>query len=301
VDFFEPDVLVEAVPGMAEKLGWKGKDHVLGLPRIVPLDAFYEKDYRGRTEFAAGIHILDVMQRLYDGEYKYERRHRMPFALIESTDGNAFFDVVGGRYPSDEALDYITRAYQEVFDPETLPATFATAQKIMQERYAGPLWITRHALKESLGRGSISDETFYIFDPTDAGDVIDYWNFRLVERHAIPTSLEWFLQQRDHIRERSSRCIDRYRATHLEPNSIHAYSSPARYPTSGLLTLPASISAACRKCLSFHRAILLCGRPLALAASGAKQRYWPQGKQSHLTRRQVRSGISRFQLRHPHS
>jgi hypothetical protein len=72
----------------------------------------------------------------------------------------------------------------------------------MQERYAGPLWITRHALKESLGRGSISDETFYIFDPTDAGGVIDYWNFRLVERHVIPTSLEWFLQQRDHIRER---------------------------------------------------------------------------------------------------
>jgi hypothetical protein len=48
---------------------------------------------------------------------------------------------------------------------------------------------------------------------------------------------------------------------HLEPNSIHAYISLARYPTSGLLTLPASISAACRKWLSFHRAILLCGRP----------------------------------------
>ena len=191
VDFFEPDVLVEAVPGMAEKLGWKGKDHVLGLPRIVPLNAFYEKDYRGQTEFAVGIHILDVMQQLYDDEYRYERRHRLPFALVETADGNAFFDVVGGRYPSDQALDYITRAYKEVFDPETLPATFATAQQFMQEGYAGPLWITRHGLKESLGRGGISVETFYIFDPTDAGDVIDYWNFRLVERNAIPISLEW--------------------------------------------------------------------------------------------------------------
>jgi hypothetical protein len=203
VNFFEPDVLVEAFPGMAEKLGWKAKEHrVLGIPRVVSLDAFYRSDHRGLIEFAAGIDILDVITQLYNDEYKYERRHKMPFALVEDAQGNAFFDIVNGRYPGDELLDYIVRAYKQVFDPETLPPTFATAQKIMQEGYAGPIWISRHGTEEWSGRRGISDQTFYILDPTDAGDVIDYWNFRLVERRVIPISLEWLPQQADFIRKR---------------------------------------------------------------------------------------------------
>jgi hypothetical protein len=184
VDFFEPDVLVETMPGMAEKLGWKGKDHSLDVPRVVPLDAFYEEDHRGAPTFAAGIDIYDVMQHLYDDEFKYERRHKRPFALVEPSEGNAFFDVVGGRYPDDQALNYISRAYEDVFDPEKLPPTLASAQKFLREGYAGPTWISRHGLDESLGRGGISSETFYVFDPTNPGDVIDYWNFCLVERRS---------------------------------------------------------------------------------------------------------------------
>jgi hypothetical protein len=199
VNFFEPDTLVESSPGMAERLGWHSENWTLGLPRVVPLEQFYEQNHHGRVEFVAGIDILEVMQQLYDDEYKYERRHKRPFAAVE--DGNAFFDVVGGRYPSDETLADIPNAYAQIFSPETLPASADSAMKIIKEGYASPRWITRHGLEESLGPG-FHDESFYVFDPTDAGDVIDYWNYRLIERRVIPINLGWFVDHKDFIRER---------------------------------------------------------------------------------------------------
>jgi hypothetical protein len=189
VNFFEPDTLVESSPGMAERLGWHSGSWAFGLPRVVPLDQFYEQDLHGRLEFIAGVDIVEVMQQLYNDEYKYERRHKKSFAGVDNVDGNAFFDVVGGRYPNDDALADIPGTYAQVFSPETLPASAHTAMKIIKEGYSGPLWVTRHGLEESSGRG-FHRQLFYIFDPTDAGDVIDYWNYRLIQHSVIPINLE---------------------------------------------------------------------------------------------------------------
>jgi hypothetical protein len=198
INFFEPDTLVESSEGMAERLGWDSQDRSFELPRVVSLDEFYKQNPHGDVEFAAGIDIVEVMQQLYDEEYKYERRHKRPFASISNVDGNAFFDVVGGRYPNDETLADVAECYAQVFSPETLPATAESAMKIITEEYAGPLSITRHGLKESVGRG-IHAETFYLFDPTDPGDVIDYWNYRLIERRVIPINVDWFAYHKDFI------------------------------------------------------------------------------------------------------
>lgn len=201
IDFFEPDALVEAVPGMAEQLGWRDKQVHMGLPRVVSLEKFFEVNERGRVNFAAGIDILEVMQELYDREFKHERRHKQPFAIVDESEGDAFFDLVGGRYPLDEALEETRYAYKEVFSAEPLLANADAALKFVCEGNAGPLWITRHGLEESLGRGS-RDDTFFIFDPKNAGDAIDYWNFRLVERHVTPINVEWLAEHRDFVRER---------------------------------------------------------------------------------------------------
>jgi hypothetical protein len=199
INFFEPDTLVESTPGMAERLGWSNQGGLFDLPRVVSLHQFFGRNDRGHMEFAAGINIVEVMQQLYDEEYKYERRHKRPFALVDSDAGNAFFDVVGGRYPDDEAMGDIREGYVEVFSPEKLPATADSASKIVAGGYAGPFWITRHGLEESIGRG-IYAVTFYVFDPSDPGDIIDYWNYRLIERHVIPINVDWFADHSDFIR-----------------------------------------------------------------------------------------------------
>jgi hypothetical protein len=200
INFFEPDTLVETSPGMAKRLGWETIEHSFGLPRVVSLDQFYEMDDHGRANFVTGVNILEVMQQLYNEEYKYERRHKIPFAAVNLDDNHAFFDLVGGRYPSDAALAEIREAYVRVFSPETLPALADTAMKLVKGGYAGPTWITRHDLKESLGRRS-RDQTFYVFDASNAGDAMDYWNYRLIERRVIPINLEWFVAHKEFIRE----------------------------------------------------------------------------------------------------
>jgi hypothetical protein len=200
VDFFEPDVLVEAVEGMAAEIGWNHDKIRFDLPRVITLEQFYEIDFRGRVEFAAGLDIVNVMHHLYDQEYKYQRRHKMSYAVIEPLDDDAFFDVVLGTYPDLEELEYIKKAYHDIFEPEVLPSTASTSLKIMSEGYACPLWLTRHGLEESLGRGR-SDSTIFIFDPDSSQDVIEYWNYRLFHRRIVPISLKWFAEHVSFLRD----------------------------------------------------------------------------------------------------
>jgi hypothetical protein len=200
VDFFEPDVLVESSKGMANKLGWVDKDHPLGLPRVVALDEFYTVNYRGWPEFPAGIDIVNVIHQLYNDDYKYQHRHKVPFAITQPADGDAFFDVCLGCYPDDSDLKYIADSYRRVFEPEQLQSNAETSLRLIKEPFPGPLWITRHGLEEALGRG-LSDETIFIFDPADAGDVIDYWNYRLVHRRVRPVSVRWLAEHAAFLRE----------------------------------------------------------------------------------------------------
>jgi hypothetical protein len=203
VNFFEPDVLVETVVGMADKLGWKyTKDYSFGLPRVISLDKFYEKDNRGIIKFATGIDIINVIYELYDQEFKYKRRHKRQFATVKPDIESVFFDLVGGRYPEDDELKYIHKIYKDVFEPVGLPADAATAHKFLREGCAGPIWITRHGIKEARGRRGISDLTLHVFDPKKAGDAIDYWNLRLVDPHVIPINVDWFSEFAGFIRDR---------------------------------------------------------------------------------------------------
>lgn len=200
IEFFEPDVLVESRPGMAQALGWEKGETYWRMPRVMSQSNFYNVNERGLTEFNAGIDIQEVMFALYDAEYQYERRHKRPFATINPSEGDAFFDVVCGRYPADEQLNYVRRSYDDVFTPEVVEATPETAIRQLKEGLFGPLWISTHGLQESVGRGS-RDDTWFIFDPTNAGDVIDYWNFRLVERRVTPINLNWISHYAASIRK----------------------------------------------------------------------------------------------------
>jgi hypothetical protein len=202
VDFFEPDVLVEAFEGMAAKIGWTDGKYRFQLPRVIPLDKFYEVDHRGDVDFAAGVDIVNVMHHLYDQEYKYQRRHKRPFSLVATiADDDAFFDVVLGAYPETEELKYVMQTYHDVFEPEALPSSVSTSLKILNEGHAGPLWISRHGLEESLGRRGISGRTIFIFDPTNSADVIEYWNYRLFHRGIVPISLKWIAEHTALLRD----------------------------------------------------------------------------------------------------
>jgi len=166
VDFFEPDVLIETSPGMGDKLGWwSHKRSSFELPRLLSLDDFFEVNHYKQIIFAAGHSVFDVIAHLYDQEYKYQRRHKRPFALFEVGEEETFYDLFGGRYPNDEPLKYIADAYREVFEPEVLSASSSSFLKFLKDGNTGPSWITRHSLKESSGHRR--DPTIFVLDPQD--------------------------------------------------------------------------------------------------------------------------------------
>ena len=144
------------------------------------------------------------MQHLYDREYKYQRRHKISFANVESASDSAFFEVFSGTYPDDADLKYIADAYREIFEPETLPCSAATWLRIINDNFAGPNWISRHDLEEDLGRGG-SDFTIFIFDPANADDATDYWNFRLWKRQVLPVNVRWLADHAAFLRDQISK------------------------------------------------------------------------------------------------
>jgi hypothetical protein len=199
IEFFEPDVLVETLSGMGDKLQWHHDQDHFELPRLAALDDFFEIDSRKRVNFVAGCDIFNVIVHLYNHEFKYQRRHKRPFALIEP--GNdSFYELFGGAYPSDDALKYIADGYRDVFEPETLPASSSSFTKYLQEGYAGPSWVTRHALQEA--NNGHRGPTIFVLDPQDPQDVIDAWNYRLIERNAIPVNLGWLPDHAEFLRDR---------------------------------------------------------------------------------------------------
>lgn len=193
IDFFEPDALVEYSAGMAESLGWNTQEDSLGLPRVLKLHELFNLNSRSRPEFKAGIDIAEVISQLYETEFKYKHRHKNTFIDIAPSQGDAFFDVVGGRYPMDAALEHIRDAYNAVFAPESFRPDSDTALSHLENQLVGPLWVSTHALRENFGRGG-GEEKFYVFDPTIADDAISFWNFRLYQQRVIPINVNWFAE-----------------------------------------------------------------------------------------------------------
>jgi hypothetical protein len=199
ITFFEPDVLVEAQKGLAKELGWQEVKSHLEFPRIVTLDEFYIAKGSGRVEFPLGIDSHNVFADLYHKEYKFKRRHKSPFAFFDpENQADAFFECVGGTYPSDAELKYIVRDYKQVFAPEILESNVHSYFKIVREGYRTPFFITRHELKNH--NQGLRDPEVFIFDPKSPLDIVDFWNYRLINPDVLPINLNWIHECGDYLR-----------------------------------------------------------------------------------------------------
>jgi hypothetical protein len=59
----------------------------------------------------------------------------------------------------------------------------------MEEPPHTPLSFTRHGLEEDFQ--GLNDLRFFMFDPSDAQDLIDFWNLRQFARDVVPIHVEW--------------------------------------------------------------------------------------------------------------
>jgi hypothetical protein len=189
--FFEPDVIVEAEPGLADRVGWKPGERFSEAQRLVALDEFITTDNGGRLNFASGIDITAIHAYRYNKEFKFQLKREEKFAIMnDSSKRDAFFDVFVGIFPSDPKLTYIEEQYKTAYSPAELPHAADTFLTLMEEFYYTPDWFTRVDLEADFT--GHSDLTFFVFDPSDGQDVIDAWNLRQFERNVILIHIDWF-------------------------------------------------------------------------------------------------------------
>lgn len=192
VEFFEPDVFVEAEPDLLERIGLGALRNTTGLRRpVIPLDALLAcRQNRDWSELAFGLGIVDVLQHVYESEQRFQLREPHSAYLVKRHRGTGLVEALFGLYPDDGPSNYFARAYGDAFKPDVVEATPETWIKVYLEGSVTPLRLTAHGLeRQPTGR---DDPKYFVFDPAKATDLIDLWNLRLEPPPVLPVPIDWW-------------------------------------------------------------------------------------------------------------
>ena len=187
--FFEPDVFVEAEAGLAKELGVQDSNRYLGQ-RILALKNFIVKPDGWEADFASGLRAFDIYRDMYEREFQFVSRKKRRVAVLARSKSDYFSTAVFGALPTHRDLRYISRGYSDAFDPKSVSLGPAEFLKLAQQDYLTPLNATMHNIEVNFdGR---DDPTLFVFDPTKAIDLIDFWNIQQYRRDVFPVNVHWF-------------------------------------------------------------------------------------------------------------
>lgn len=195
IRFFEPDVFVEASPGLSANLGIEEVDLELGQKRVLPLSAMLEDAPDSRDGPPTGLSVFELYRSLYNQEFKFLARHdhRITRFIATNAVDAAFVDAVYGSFPETGMLAALSKDYEEAFGPNTIKATAKNWQKALTEGYRFPLSIGRHGIDRA-PTGGLGGPILFVADPSSALDLIDLWNIRLFRPNVVAVNARWFIK-----------------------------------------------------------------------------------------------------------
>jgi hypothetical protein len=127
--FFEPDVFVETVAGLAAEAGIPASDIDFNYPRILPLSSFFDQGEDRRSRAPSGLNIFDVYEHLYAREFRFVSRHGHRIAFVEAADADQpFVEAVYGRFPVSGKLAPLAETFSDTFDPVKFDASAELVQ-----------------------------------------------------------------------------------------------------------------------------------------------------------------------------
>ncbi len=153
IEFFEPDVYVEAEEGLAARLGIDNIDLQIGAKRIAALSEFLEEPTERNAEPHFGLSIFDLYKELYEREFKFKPRHdpRIGLFAAASRIDAPFVEAICGAFPRRGRFAHIERAYRDAFGPRAVKLAPNTWQTSIRERWRSPLHFTRHGIERAPG------------------------------------------------------------------------------------------------------------------------------------------------------
>ena len=193
VDFFEPDLIVEAETGISECLHFDED-------RVVPLSSILARsDDRQRRSY--GLSVIDVYRHLYETRFQFVQRNTPHVALVSAiSDGfGAFAACLFGGFPKQKFLKYFDAAFNDVFAPKKVRLN----PKILLELYKNRAVSALHMGSAELEVDFVNheDPALFVMDARQPNDLIDFWNYRAVHRDVVGIPVQWIEQLSDFCKE----------------------------------------------------------------------------------------------------
>lgn len=182
LDFFEPDLLVEAEPGLADGLGFD-KERVLQLSDILTREDDRKSGH--------GLSVLDLYRDLYFKEFQFVQRrgHNIVDVTADRPSFESFAACVFGAFPSEEGLDYFGKAFADAFEPKGTKLTAETLAGLLESGFTSALRIGHSKIE--IEYHDHDDPALFVLDANEPRDLIDFWNLRAIRRDVVGIPLQW--------------------------------------------------------------------------------------------------------------
>lgn len=187
VDFFEPDFLVEAEPGLGASLGYDAN-------RVLQLDdVLARRTDRGRS--GVGLEVIDLYTKLYREEFQFVRRR--PNGVMHATTNSPFRGFAGclfGAFPGAEDRSYFQEAFEAAFEPTRIELTAATLEQIYRARGTDQYDLSALVIGSaniSVSYADRGEPVLFVLDATQPRDLLDFWNLRASRRNILPVPVQW--------------------------------------------------------------------------------------------------------------
>ena len=216
IRFFEPDIFVETAADQ-HKLAELNAEGLGSRQRIRSLASLIRKDHGLAADLDVGVNMYHIYSHLYREEFQFQKRVKPRIFDFKGGDAVsvAFFEAAFGCFPKGKVLSYLPKVYRDAFDAEVVTPSAKQWREMMEKGAGYPLYYTVRDIEAQFE--SSRDPTIFIFDPLNPLDVIDFWNFRIFNRHVLPVNSHWLDESRDAV----VRCIrENYQPLPTNPNGI---------------------------------------------------------------------------------
>lgn len=196
--FFEPDIIVEAEPGLAGAIGYGALSNSGLEAQLISLDELHSEKWTGhRTELYVGQSVVDIYRADYEARHQFVLREDIPALLFEEDSLASLVEAVFGAFPKEEDASYFKNLYENSYSPKLVAPEPEAWLSVFRGNAKPPFYPTFLDLEiESKTR---REATFFIFDHTKTSDLIEYWNSRLFETPVFPVPLCWLDELRSFV------------------------------------------------------------------------------------------------------
>ena len=193
LDFFEPDLIVEATKGIATGFGIDPK-------RIISLSDLLPRSDR-RDDKGLGQTVFDLYRKLYKEEFQFVRRHKHNIVSVRVLDHafDNFSACLFGGFPRQSCLRYFSTGFSEAFDPKEIILNPDSFKKLHKSGFLSALHIGSRGLEVDYNEHS--SPTLFILDAKEPRDLLDFWNYRAIHRDGIAIPVQWLQELSDFCRK----------------------------------------------------------------------------------------------------